>query len=117
MAHFCLLAVSHDLGAAKLRTIRESRKGKNDHIDKGYQDDCRSTRGAVVCNRFFSNFEKNGAKVWRCRPSSGLTFVAKISSAAIASSVEALSRCKVAATVKCHSSLFPPEFSVVRKVE
>lgn len=30
---------------------------------------------------FFSNFEKNGAKVWRCRPSSGLTFVAKISSA------------------------------------
>ena len=53
VAHFCLLAVSHDLGAAKLRTIRESRKGKNDHIDKGYQDDCRSTRGAVVCNRFF----------------------------------------------------------------
>lgn len=35
----------------------------------------------------------------------------------LASSVEALSRCKVAATVKCHSSLFPPEFSVVRKVE
>ena len=67
---------------------------------------------------FFSNLrKKNGAKVWRCRPSSGLTFVAKISSAAIASSVEALSRCKVAATVKCHSSLFPPEFSVVRKVE
>ena len=58
VAHFCLLAVSHDLGAAKLRTIRESRKGKNDHIDKGYQDDCRSTRGAVVCNRFFSNLRK-----------------------------------------------------------
>ena len=30
---------------------------------------------------FFLILKKNGAKVWRCRPSSGLTFVAKISSA------------------------------------
>ena len=77
--------------------------------------------GARVALLYATDFflilkKKNGAKVWRCRPSSGLTFVAKISSAK-ASSVEALSRCKVAATVKCHSSLFPPEFSVVRKVE
>ena len=116
VAHFCLLAVSHDLGAAKLRTIRESRKGKNDHIDKGYQDDCRSTRGAVVCNRFFflilKKMEQKCGAVGHHPVSRLLQKFPQL-----ASSVEALSRCKVAATVKCHSSLFPPEFSVVRKVE